>query len=363
LRSRAGAAAAALALAAGAAQAQVAPWRVSGGGFNYRWQTAGEHGHTAACREPSCDDADWARGNLDNAIGWRLGAERPLVAAGRLRLLAGGELDVLFTEYNQSQRDFTLAALLAVGGAELDLGAVRPLLRAGAGAAGGDGRGGAAWFVEGGVDVLLAPGAALRLATRRGDYGGPETEELSLLLVAGTVPRPPVSRWSAAWSWGASWPGGLAGNDLALSRAPLWRLAARRAIGRRGDRLGFHLGATSHESRLTSDLGDVPGNQRGKWVIDVGARWERVLATSPARRVRLGAGLAAASWWDEGNPFLVDDEGVVVEGDYEVAGTAHLALDLRVHGSLWLTAELEQAYWPALALGEVRVLLGVEVSL
>jgi opacity protein-like surface antigen len=353
----------ALALFVGAAQAQDAGWGVVGGGFNYRWRTDGPHGHTEYCPAGACDDADWQRGNLDNAIGWRLGAEQSFHAVGTLRFLAGVELDLLFTEYNQSQRDITLGALLAVAGLDLDLGAVRPLLRAGVGAAGGDGHSGAAWFWEGGLDVRLAPGAAFRVATRRADYGGPETEELSLLLVATPGPRLPASGWSAAWSWGASMPGALVGDDLELSRAPLWRLAAQREVGGNGDRLGFRLCATSHESKLTSELGDVAGNQRGKWVIELGARWERVLAAGESRRWRLGAGIATASWWDDGNPFLVDGAGEVVEGDYELAGNAHGALDLRVGGSLWLTVELEQAYWPALELGEARLLVGLEVAL
>jgi hypothetical protein len=355
----------ALALVAGAptVHAQEAGWRVVGGGFNYRWRTDGPHGHTEYCPEPACDDADWERGNLDNAIGFRLGAERPLLVAGALRLGGGGELDVLFTEYNQSQRDFTLGALQLVGGVELGLGAVTPLLRAGAGAAGGDGRIGAAWFVEGGLDVSLAPGAALRIAVRRGDYAGPDTEELSLLVVARPDDRSRVSRWSVGWVWGASWPGALAGDDLELSRAPRWRLAAQREIGEHGDRAGFHLAATSHESKLTSELGDVPGNQRGKWVIDLGARWERLFIGGDAWRWRLGAGVATASWWDEGNPFLVDDAGEVVEGDYELAGTAHAALDLELSEPLRLTVEVEQVYWPTLELGEARLLVGLEVAL
>ena len=344
-------------------QAQVPGWSVVGGGFNYRWRTNGGHGHTEACREPRCDDADWRRGNLDNAIGWRLGAERSILAAGALSVVGGAELDLLFTEYNWSQRDFTLGAVLLVGGVEVDLGAVRPLLRAGVGAAGGDGRGGGAWFWEGGLDVPLAANAALRIAARRADYAGPDTEELSLLLVATPGGGPRASRWSVGWAWGMSAPGALAGDDLELSRAPLWRLAAQREVGGHGDRVGVHLGATSHESTRYSTLGNVPDNQRGKWVIDVGARWDRALVRGDSWRWRVGAGATTASWWDDGNPFLVAGDGATVEAGWELAGTAHAALDLEVGGSLWLTVELEQAYWPALELGEARVLVGLEVSL
>ena len=117
--------------------------------------------------------------------------------------MAGGELDVLFTEYNLSQRDFTLGAVMVVGGVDLDLGAVRPLLRAGGGAAGGDGRGGAAWFWEAGVDVPLAANAALRIATRRAELRRAGHQELSLLLVATPGGGPRISRWSVGWAWGA----------------------------------------------------------------------------------------------------------------------------------------------------------------
>jgi len=351
------------AISAAGALAQQPPWSVYGGGFNFRWQTDGGHGHTEACREPACDDADWRRGNLDNAIGWRLGAERALLATGRLRLTAGAELDLAFTEYNQSQSDFIVGALLATGGVDVALGPVRPILRLGAGgAAARDARGGGAWFVEGGLEVPLGGGAALRLSTRRAGLGGPRLEDASLVFVATPgEPREPGG-WSLGWAWGGSEPGGVVGDDLALGRAPLWRLAAFRAVGRHGDRLGFHLGATSHESTLYSYLGNVPGNQRGKWVIDLGGGWQRVLAASQSIRWRAGAGARVASWFDEDNPFLVDDGGDTVKGTWEVAGTIIGGADLRLGEGLWLTAELEQSYWPSLDLGELRLLVGIEVT-
>jgi hypothetical protein len=354
-----------VALLAGATpvQAQETGWRAAGGGVSFRWRTDGVHGHTASCPEPACDDADWDRGNLDNAIGFRLGAERSLLAAGAWRVVGGGELDVLFTEFNQSQRDLTLGALLVVGGVDLDLGAVTPLLRAGAGGVGGGGRGGAAWFVEGGLDVRLSGVAALRIGARRADWAGPETDELSLLVAARPGVAPGESGWSLGWAWAACWPGELAGEDLALERAPRWRLAAQRAIGGRGDRVGLLLGATAHESELTSDLGEVPGNQRGKWVIDVGARWERALAGGEGWRWRFGGGAAVGGWSDEGNQLLVDEAGEGIDAGVELAATAHAALDVDLGGALALTVEAEQAYWTGVGLGEARLVIGLEVRL
>ena len=96
---RATAAAAVLLAGAAVAHAQGSPWRVVGGGFSHRFLTDGVHGHTQVCTDPACDDADWERGNLDNAIGLRLGAERDLRATGRDAPAAGGEFGVLLDKY------------------------------------------------------------------------------------------------------------------------------------------------------------------------------------------------------------------------------------------------------------------------
>ena len=343
--------------------AQEAGWRVAGGGVSFRWRTDGVHGHTESCPEPACDDADWERGNLDNAIGFRLGAERSLLATGAWRVVGGGELDVLFTEYNQSQRDLTLGALLVVGGVDLDLGAVTPLLRAGAGG-GARARPGGGGGVGGGGGAGGPGGRGARgPPPRRADWAGPETDELSLLVAARPVVAPGASGWSLGWAWAACWPGALAGDDLELERAPRWRLAAQRAIGGRGDRVGLLLGATAHESELTSDLGEVPGNQRGKWVIDVGARWERALAGGERWRWRLGAGAAAGGGGGDGDDHLVDAAGEGIEAGVELAATVHAAIDVDLSEALALTVEAEQAYWTGIGLGEARLLVGLEVRL
>ena len=349
-------------LVAAPVAAQDGGWRVAGGGFAFRWLTDGTHGHTEACREKTCDDTDWRRANLDNAIGWRLAADRDVASFGRLGLTAGGELDLVFSEYNQSQRDFTLGALLVAGGAELDLGTVRPLLRVGAGGmAGAGGRGGAAAFVEAGVDVVLSPRSALHLSARRFDLGGPRLDDFSLLVVATPGEAPDWSRWELGWAWGGTSPGGLAGHDLALSRAPLWQLGAYRNVGRHGDRIGVQLGATSHESELFRSLGDVPGNQRGRWVVDLGARWDRVFARERRWRWKLGAGAKVAGWRDDG-PLLVGSDGAPVDGGTELGVTAGAGTDVRLAEGLRLTADLEQVYWPGIRLGEARLLVGLEVS-
>lgn len=101
------------------------------GAFHFRWRTTdGKHGHIADCRTEACDRDDFARGNLDNAFGLRLGLERAIARRGQLRLVAGGEAQMLFTEYNLSQRDLVIGELLGFAGGSLDLGPLRLVTRA-----------------------------------------------------------------------------------------------------------------------------------------------------------------------------------------------------------------------------------------
>ncbi len=349
-------------LLAAAASAGEPGWRIVGGATAFRWLTDGTHGHTADCREPQCDVADWRRANLDNAIGWRLGGERGLATFGRLDLLAGGELDTIFSEYNQSQRNFTLGALLVAGGVAVDLGGVRPLLRAGVGgASSNDGRSGLATFLEAGFDITLSTDTALRVAARRAALAGPRLDEVSLQLVMNPAGWPGTSGWDVGWALGGSWPGGAVGDNLNLTRAPLWRLGAYRNVGRLGDRIGLQLGATSDESRLYSPLDGVPGNQRGRWVVDLGARWDRIFAKERRWRWRLGAGAKVAGWRDAGR-LLVASDGTAVHGASELGVVAGGGTDVRLAEGLRLTADLEQVYWPGIRLGEARLLVGLEAS-
>src|SRR5438034_4660018 len=79
--------------------------RTYAGIFNSRWRTVGFHGHDQPACSPfrrihfpggsfgdffdPCDHADFARGNLDNSIGFRLGRERDFLTVGPLSLVGG----------------------------------------------------------------------------------------------------------------------------------------------------------------------------------------------------------------------------------------------------------------------------------
>ncbi|MFH1176005.1 MAG: hypothetical protein V1750_01265 [Acidobacteriota bacterium] len=225
---------------------------------------------------------------------------------------------------------------------------------------GGASRGGVASFLEGGFDVPFGEGVALRIGARRGRHAGPRTEEASVLVVA-RPSGPESSLWALAWWWGASQPGSVLGRDLKLTRAPFWQVAAHRRLGAGRTRLGVTLGAVGHESSLRSPLGEVPGNQRGRSVLEAGLSWERLQGREDGLRWRWGAGLRTGGFRDDEAPFLVGKSGKTVQARSEAALVVGVAAELARLGELSLMGGLEQVYWPGLRLGELRLKAGVEV--
>src|SRR5438034_10336119 len=77
--------------------------RTYAGIFNSRWRTVGLHGHDQPLcapikviyfpngarleQGPRCDPIDFARGNLDNSIGFRVGREKDYLTLGPLSLV------------------------------------------------------------------------------------------------------------------------------------------------------------------------------------------------------------------------------------------------------------------------------------
>ncbi|MEP0773386.1 MAG: hypothetical protein HRF46_03360, partial [Acidobacteriota bacterium] len=236
------------------------------GGTHYRWRTAGPHGHWAECRLPACDDDDWRRGNLDNALGLRLGAERVRNTSRRFTVLAGGEVDLLFTEYNLSQRDVVLGGAFATTGAMLGGEGGALIAQVGAGAfATSDRRGGPAGFLELGAEASVSPAARLRLSARRLWLGSVQAEEASVTLRAAPG-RPGSAAWSVEMGLGGFWPGLGGRNAAGLGRGALWQLQAGRRLGGGGHQVGLLLGSAHRESRWESTYQGVPGNQRGREV-------------------------------------------------------------------------------------------------
>src|SRR5436190_23079431 len=121
--------------------------RTYAGIFNSRWRTVGLHGHDQPLcapikvtyfpngarieQGPRCNPIDFARGNLDNSIGFRVGREKDYLTLGPLSLVGGAEAAMSYTEYNLTQVDFALLSATLNGGADLQFGGIRFGARAG----------------------------------------------------------------------------------------------------------------------------------------------------------------------------------------------------------------------------------------
>lgn len=350
-----------LVLPAGGHGEEVPRWRLFGGGVHFRWQTEGGHGHLRECREPDCDDEDWRRGNLDNALGLRLGVERLWAPSQRVSFAAGGELDLLFSEYNLSQRDVLIGGAFATGGVGLggQTGAVVVEVGIG-GFASGDGRGGAAGFLEAGAEVVVSPASRMRLAARRSWLGSLTADEASLTLRASPSP-PPAGNWRLGVGVGGSWPGLGGGQDAGLGDGAVWELEVARRVGRGGDRAGALVSAVGRESRFESVYGAVPGNQRGREVWEVGGWWDRRLFSRNLWDLRGGLVVRAADWSDQ-NPLLLHESGEVREGRLEVAIGGTLEAGYRIGDGLRLVAAVEPLVWPRLEFAELRARVGLSVG-
>lgn len=335
--------------------------RLFGGGGHYRWRTVGPHGHWAECRSPACDDHDWRRGNLDNALGFRLGAERTWPRGERLSFLAGGELDLFFTEYNLSQRDVVLGGAFVTTGAMLGGKGGALTAQVGAGAfASSDGRGGPAGFLELGAEAAVSPAARLRLSARRLWLGSVQAEEASVTLRAAPG-RSGATAWSVEMGLGGVWPGLGGRDDAGLGNGALWQLQAGRRLGGGEHQAGLLLGSAHRESRWESTYQGAPGNQRGREVWEAGAWWSWRLVASEGWELRGGMVARVGEWSDE-EPLLRGPAGEVREARVEGGVGATLASGWRVGDGVRLVATLEPVVWPSLDLTELRARLGLWVG-
>jgi hypothetical protein len=346
-----------------AAVAEPALWRFFAGSFQTAWQSEVFHGHTEDCRTRACERSDFEKGNLDGSIGWRAGAERAVWRRGRFEVLAGAEIDVVHTEYNLSQRDFTIGELFAAGGLRVDLGVARLDLRAGAGGAAIDDgtRAGLASFVEVSAEVPLSGSAAVRLGGRRAIHGKPRSDEISILLVSGATGAADTSAWDVAWIFGFSEPGRALGRSRDLTTAPLARFSLHRRLPP-GLRLGLSYGTTAHESARRTDLYfGVPGNSRGATIQGFAAALDKDSRAFGNVRWRYGVGVEVSSWEDEYG-LLLSRGTKPLEAGVDVAAAAALSLAIPVGRNLRVVVGAEQLYWVGIRMGELRMVSGLEIS-
>lgn len=366
--------------------------RTFAGGFSTRWKTRGPHGHdqphpcmaTPAIPDPNnaagvlfvpgegevsptCDSSDFDRGNLDDSIGYRIGLERDFARAGMLRVVGGTDASVSFTEYNLSQNDLMLFNGTVTAGADLARWGFRAGARYGGGAYVATSRDyGLQWFHELVVTAPLRSGASLRVSRRyvhntRGvarrysnffPMDGPiEVTETSVMFVAS--PDVKDSHWEFSTSSGATAPGGPVGEHRFLKQAGWHRLTAARALPWGGLEARADWTAFAHESWVRTDFRGYPGNERSKTVDAFGLSLWRTQRLNDTFSLHYGLGIEAADWRDE-HHLLLDHQMHDVVGGIETGGVFGTALRMRLGRGTALEANVEDAYWTGIGLGEVR---------
>jgi hypothetical protein len=331
-----------------------ASWRVLTGGYSTGWHTTGgHHGHDVECppeeQHDRCESDDFARANLDNSIGFRLGAEQR-----RNWLVYGAELNVISTEYNISQRDFDIAAGVATAGAVTEFFNVTLGLRGGAGlAATDDGHFGGVVMAEGSAEVPLNGAVAVRVAYLQSTFllsgGSLRMHDTAFVFVFSDTPD--TSQWRFGAHAGVSFPGLPVGDDLDLSHAPFTRLTIARRLSDRSA-VGVSYLTAAHESTEKSVFMGFPDNERGKTITGIGVDWTTEVASAPRWFVELGAGAEFADWSD-------DHQLLPEQGGIEIAPMARVSLGIPLAQHLAIVITSEHLYWTGISLGESRLAIGV----
>jgi hypothetical protein len=365
------------------------------GGFSSRWKTQGLHGHDQPlCAPPQtitflnsnvilitstdCGPSDFARANLDNSIGFRLGRERDLAAWGPLRLVGGVEGAISHTEYNISQTDFSLISGALVGGADVSFFGATAGGRAGVGAfTTTSSIGGLHSFRELQLTVPMRPGASVRFSRRlsredrpRADASvlalypnlKPKTEavETSLMFVA-TPDSTRGTKWDFAAMSGTTSPG-TGGKSLGLHSTAFQQLSVFREIGTsHTNQISLSWISSAHESRFFTDYLGYPGNQRGKTINGFSVAALHNVALPMHFSVQAGGGFEVADWRDS-HHLLVDTSGETVNGGVEVALAARVSLRNELSKGVAVSTTFEQLRWRSIGLGEARWSFGIVLT-
>ena len=322
-----------LLVVANAARASDAEWGAYAGPTSTRWLTKGRHGHDQpSCPEqPNCDPSDFRRSNLDDSIGFRIGAQRGLF---------GIEANVAHTEYNLSQKNVNIFALQAFAGRTVPLGKFHFGMRAGAGPlVTSDGNAGAQASLEAFVALPHALQFGSRLVLDHTGAGTAKALETSFLIA-------PATRWNVATATGVTVPSGLN-----LRRAPFTRLSTEHGLTENA-RLVVSWTSSGHESQLKTSFRGYPGNERSKTINGFGLAVDR-----SAHVLSGGTGMEVAQWKDD-HALLTDQNGVVNAG-IEFALELHAAIRQRIGRRLALEGSIQQLYWPNLRLAETRIGVGI----
>lgn len=343
-----------------------AQWRTFAGGFSSRWNTRGHHGHDQVhCAQSDCDADDFVRANLDDSIGFRAGVERDFFRAGALHLVGGADAGISHTEYNLSQRDFSVLSTALFAGADVDVaGDFRVGARIGIGgyATSTAEHSGTLRFTEIGASIPLRRGAALRIARR--DFAltrmqAAPSRDLSILLET-TGQDGHDSPWEFLAATGTTSPGMGAGGDRKLRPTALNRTAVFRGFRDRDLQLEVSWTSTAHESSLPSDFRGYGGNFRSKTIEGYGLALSHTRPLTRALSLRWSGGVEVADWRDEHR--LLTRNGEELVAGVELAATASAALRLQLRPRLAFEASAQKLYWRGIDLGELRWSAGIVLT-
>lgn len=364
-------------IAATAAHAE--SWRIYAGGFGSRWNTLGHHGHDqplcAPPRQeprpgvildgtPDCDADDFSRANLDDSIGFRAGVERELWRLGALRVIGGADASTSRTEYNLSQRDFSLFSAAAFAGAEVDLYGVRLGARHGRGGyATTHARRGWLRFDELSATVSLWPGAAVRVSRRESTLEAmPHHRPLRELAVSlvGTGAAAGERRWELLAATGVTLPGAGLGGDRKLGPGAVNRMSVLSAPWRRDLQLELSWTSSGHESSVPSVFRGYDGNFRSKTIEGYGVALARTFPLTRRLSARVAGGLEVADWRDEHR--LLTRNGEELVAGLEVAAVARVALRAQLRPRLAIESNVDKIYWRSIDMSEVRCTAGIVLT-
>jgi hypothetical protein len=338
-------------------------WRTFAGGFSSRWNTIGHHGHDQnLCASGDCDADDFGRANLDDSIGFRAGRERDFFSAGALRIVGGADASVNHTEYNRSQRDFSVVSVAMFAGADLEIAGVRIGARYGAGgyATTTAEQSGAIRFIDVDATIPLRRGAGVRIARRTFEMtrmGTGPSRDISIAFVTSADARG-ESNWEFGTATGTTIPGAGAGGDRKLRSTSLNRMSVLRTF--RNVQFELSWSSTAHESSVPSVFRGYGGNFRSKTIEGYGLGVAQSRALTRALSLRWSGGLELADWRDD-HKLLTRDGNELVAG-VELALTASAGLRLQLQPRLAIESSLQKVYWRALDLGELRWTTGIVLT-
>jgi hypothetical protein len=350
--------------------------RTYAGGYSTNWKTVGAHGHDVPCSGgvDACDHSDFARGNLDNSIGFRGGLERDFASWRAVRLVGGLDATVSDTEYNFSQRDLGIFAAAATGGIDVSAWTATLGIRYGLGPyLTSDLHGGVHSFKEVAVTVPLSGSSSVRflrrtavnsmglmngvrLAGSGSEHSAAVAKEFGLLVVSRPGPATDA-HWSFAATSGMSEPGKLVSGSLNLSRASFHRFTVARELGALPLEARLTWTSFAHESELEGVFNGYPKNLRSKTIdsYGVGIRFTRKIWRGLSAHAT--GGVEIADWTDDHGLLVRGNQPAsrtVVAGGIEPGANGGIGLRYIIGRGMGVEVMGEQAFWPGIRLGERR---------